>query len=159
MRSAQGFVLMVALVAPAAGQGPQMLMAPLDVAQLGGSQAARSGVFRCEVGGRTVYQAEPCDDPATQSELGRGSFTVVDPHPVPARPAGGKSKSVESARRVGGGSEDAEAAALKKKADCDYHQRAIARIDAQARVRSTARLAERRRGHKDSMWRLGCGFP
>lgn len=157
MLIARSLVLMVVLVGSAAAQRPQMRVAPMDVAQLGGPQVARSGVFRCELNERTVYQAEPCNDPATQSELGRGSFTVVDPYPVSPRPAGGK--AAESTRRVGAASEDAEAAALKKKADCDYHQRAVERIDAQARMRSTARLAERRRGHKDSIWRLGCGFP
>lgn len=154
MQNARGLVLMLVLVGSAAGQDPQMVVSPLDVAQVLVPQQARSGVFRCESSEGTVYQAEPCNDSATQSELGRGSFTVVDPYPVTSRPAAGK--PAEPTRRVGAASEDA---ALKKEADCDRHQRAVERIDAQARMRSTVRLAERRRGHKDSMWELGCAFP
>lgn len=122
---------------------------------------AQAGVVRCEVDGRTLYQAEPCDDPATESELGRGTFTVVDPHAHPARPAAGQSR--QPGRRVGRAADEAadeaEALAEKKQRECDRHQRAIDRIDAQARARSTARLAERRRNHKDSLWALKCAFP
>ncbi len=118
---------------------------------------APSGVFRCDVGGRTLYQAEPCEDPATESGLTGGSFTVVDPQRGRPRPAA--AATPDSARRVGRAAEDAEAAALAKAEACDRHQRAIDRIDARARVRSTTRLAEQRRKHKDEMWALSCAFP
>lgn len=120
-------------------------------------QQAPSGIFRCNVNGRTLYQAEPCDDPATAAEISGGSFNVVDPHKVP--PASATGRSTQPPRRVGRAVDEAEALALKKQKDCNRHQLAIKRIDAQARVRSTARLAEKRRHHKDSLWALSCGFP
>lgn len=132
----------------------QVVVAPLLLAQAAGPA---SGIYRCQVAERTLYQAEPCDDSATESALSGGTVTVVEPYKTPPRPAA--KTAPEGRTRARRGSDDAAAAQRKKKAACDQHQRAIDRIDSQARVRSTVRLAEQRRSRKARMWELGCGFP
>jgi hypothetical protein len=118
-----------------------------------------NGLYRCEGPKGIQYQSAPCSSGTKQTEMAGGTFNVVSPPPVPrtqyAPPSpGNDGKSVGRIARTPPeetGNEEA----------CEYHARAIERIDAAGRIGGTSwemeRLRERRRHHKDEMWNLGCG--
>lgn len=125
------------------------------------------GFFRCDIDGRTHYQAAPCADARTQVPAGGGTFTLVEP-PQPAtatskatplpRGAGAPARADDAAKaRRGAAAERIREERAKRAERCAYHRRAIDMIDAKARQRSTPRLAEQRRKHTEALWSLECG--
>lgn len=139
------------------------LVAPLQaVAQ------TTQGFFRCNIEGRAHYQAEPCADPRTQAAGSSGTFTRIERTPAGAAPSprdsSGEGKDTDDAAakakvRRGAAAERMRKEEAKRVERCAYHRRSIDKFDAQARQRSTPRLAEQRRKHNEAMWSLACGSP
>lgn len=140
-----------------------LMAPPLVVAQ------STPGFFRCNIDGRAHYQAEPCADARTQAQGGGGTFTRIERAPAEvappmprASPDDGKDTDDAAAKaraRRGAAAERMKKEAAKRAERCTYHRRAIEKIDAKARQRSTPRLAEQRRKHNEAMWSLECGSP
>ena len=121
--------------------------------------ALSGALYRCDSANGTTYQSSSCAGGSRQAEIVGGTFNVVTPPPPPARSL--RADTGPAAPRVGFIGR-AEREGAKHIADCAWHERAIADIDALARQRSTGQwqewLRERRRHHKDAMWSLKCGM-
>ncbi len=98
---------------------------------------ASAQVFKCEVGGRTIYQEMACE-PGTERDMAEDRVTVVDA--LKRRPTPLIDRQL---RRTG--SRQQQQQQTRENPHCPGQVKRLARIDAQARQRSTARLAEERR--------------
>lgn len=105
-------------------------------------------VYKCESGGRIVYQAQACADPEQARTL-QDRMTVVDPHPpvVVQRKARTGSAQPTSTAIIGTHDEHRSCVTLRNR---------IRKIDATARQRSTQQLSDRRRAAVQEMAALGC---
>lgn len=117
------------------------------------------GLYRCDGANGTLYQAEPCPSGTRQSEMSRGTLSVVAPPPVvtTTRP------SPANSARTSAPSAPAGSAAQLNERLCEDHKAAIRDIDARGRDggsgRRMERLREARRYHVDRLWVLKCGSP
>jgi hypothetical protein len=124
-----------------------------------GASPEPNGLYRCDGANGTLYQAEPCPRGTRQSEMSRGTLSVVAPPPVAttARP------SPANSARTSAPSAPARPAAQNNERLCDEHKAAIRDIDARGRVGGTGRRMERlreaRRYHVEQLWVLKCGSP
>ena len=127
---------------------PSLEEAPLEL--------PRNGLFRCEHGGKTVYQGEPCGRGQKQTEVAGGTVSVV----AAVGPASGTREGTATDPAPETGTSFGRIAAPKF--DLVDHERCavlrseIQRVDALARHRSTERLRERRRGLVREMDDLQC---
>ncbi len=113
------------------------------------------GLYRCDGVGGTRYQDEPCPGDTRQSQVSRGTLSVVAPPPaVAARQAPVYSAQTSSS------SVSKNSTAQRDRIRCDQHRKAILRIDSEGRVGGSGqkmdRLREQRRHHVEQMWRLKC---
>lgn len=122
------------------------------------ASAATGGLYRCDGENGTRYQAEPCPSGTRQSEMSRGTLSVVAPPPV----ATTQRPSPESVTRPIAPNTTARPAAQRNERRCEMHKTAIRDIDAKARAggsgRKMERLREARRNHVEQLWALKCGL-
>ena len=125
-------------------------------------------VHKCRVNGQLVYQQAPCAHASQRETLSGDGVSVIGSTPAPAaaeppaptprpraRPA--PASPPAAARYSVSGEQGREERAERERDElCVKLRNALERIDAQARVRSTADLAERRRFVKGELWRLRC---
>lgn len=117
-------------------------------------------LYRCQGAKGVLYQAEPCPSGTKQAAVTGGTMSVVSPPPArtiqyspppPPRYEGGAVGLIARTPAKPSGNESA----------CKQHEQSIKQIDAAGRAGGSSdtmeRLRERRRYHKDAMWRLGCG--
>lgn len=108
---------------------------------------ASAQVYKCEVGGRTIYQEMACD-PGTERDMA-DRVTVVDA--LKRRPTPLIDRQL---RRTG--SRQQHQQQTRENPYCPEQVKRLARIDSQARQRSTARLAEERRLVVEWIYRNKC---
>ena len=124
-------------------------------------------VHKCRVNGQLVYQQAPCAHASQRETLSEDGISVIGGNPAPARaepaptprprakPAPEPSPAA-TRRTVSDEQRQEERAERERSGLCVKLRDALERIDGQARVRSTADLAERRRFVKGELWRLRC---
>lgn len=124
-----------------------------------GYRAPSEGLFRCDGVGGTLYQAEPCPGDTRQSEVNRGTFSVVAPPVIVTAPHQAPMHSgqeqITAMQRA--------STTQRNQMLCDQHRKAILRIDSEGRAGGTGRkmerLREERRHHVEQMWKLRCESP
>lgn len=150
---------------------PETAAAPLPASMaptLANEQSVptRPGIYRCESGGRTAYQATPCPGAAKQSELGRGTMSIVTGPSASEQLARiqalrGPTNAPPSRGSVAMIGMPGTTSDLEER--CAALHREVKWIDAMGRRPNTSQsmewLRERRRAVKDEMWQLKCGFP
>ena len=124
-------------------------------------------VHKCRVNGQLVYQQAPCAHASQRETLSEDGISVIGGNPAPAqaeaaptpRPRAKPESTPSPAatrRTVNDEQRQEERAERERSGLCVKLRDALERIDAQARMRSTADLAERRRFVKGELWRLRC---
>jgi hypothetical protein len=123
---------------------------------------AASGLYRCKQGGRVTYQAEPCAHGMIQSEVDKGSVSVVDG----SRVAKSQLARVQAMRQEVAGRQEAafgEIGAAQPEASdyrCHYLHEALENVDARGRRRNTSAtlewLRKERRELVEAMHELKC---
>ncbi len=131
------------------------------------SGAQAQTVHKCRVNGQLVYQQAPCAHASQRETLSEDGISVIGGNPAPAqaeaaptpRPRAKPESTPSPAatrRTVNDEQRQEERAERERSGLCVKLRDALERIDAQARMRSTADLAERRRFVKGELWRLRC---
>ncbi len=114
----------------------------LEVPQL---EVPRNGLFRCDQGGRTVYQGEPCERGQKQTEVAGGTVNVVAANRPASRPGAMVANDPAPESGASFGRIAAPRFDLVDHERCAVLRSEIERVDTLARYRSTERLRERRR--------------
>lgn len=119
-------------------------------------EVPQNGLFRCEQGGKTVYQGEPCERGQKQTEVTGGTVSVVAAPETATQPDSATSNGPMPERGTAFGRIAAPKFGLVDHERCAVLRSEIERIDARARHRSTERLRERRRDLVREMDGLRC---
>lgn len=104
------------------------------------------GVYKCAGRQGVTYQDAPCA--GVELSVSGGTFSTIDPEPV--RPA--QAPVVLAAK----GAAISRKSAGPEPSECIYLRKALRRIDAQARHRSSDLLTRERRATVNRMTELGC---
>jgi hypothetical protein len=132
---------------PAIASESDAVTAPAPEAEIRAPEPEAS-VYRCEGGGRTIYQSGPCERTQRQRDLSGGTLNVMSAPQGGRRISGAPALDERSDERRSGasfGEIRAPGFALVDAQRCDWLQRAIDRIDARARSANSARAMERLR--------------
>lgn len=123
--------------------------------------SAFAQVFKCEIDGAIVYQSFACPDGAERTMRDDNISTIprrrvnqqaqanTRNNPTPAR---------QSARQAPTGMAGSNPTQPEPSELCDRWVKRVARIDVEARHRSTARLANERRELVDLIWQNNCSM-